>query len=254
MGSLRDRDFYGYIPGFAVIVVLAGTLAFAPSLVPRPLREAVGLAPSRELPVQQAGTRGAYAFSAHQQGDPDAPVGYDPCKPVRVKVNPLYAPEGYQDLVEEALDRVGAAAGLRLEYDGTTTERPQWETRYVPVFLGAPRSRAGLIAWADADEVPELAGRVAGVGGSVAVEDQFGTTRFITGGVTLDRVLFAELMASDSGRSEARAILLHELAHLLGLAHVGDRDELMNAENFGLLDFGPGDLAGLAKVGAGSCA
>jgi hypothetical protein len=254
MARLRDRDFYGYIPGFAVIVVLAGVLAFAPAMIPRQLREAVGLAPSREVPVQQAGTLGTYAFTAHQDGDPDAPVGYDPCKPVKLKVNPENAPADYLDLVTEALSRVGAAAGLRLEYDGTTDERPQWESAYVPVFLGAPRSRAGLIAWADSDEVPELAGRVAGVGGSVAIEDQGGRIRYVTGGVTLDRGLYGELMETPEGRAQARAILLHELGHLLGLDHVDDENELMNADNLGKLDFGPGDLAGLARVGAGSCA
>lgn len=254
MGSLRDRDFYGYIPGFAVIIVLAGTLAFAPSLIPRPLREAVGLAPSREVPTQQVAGGGSYAFIAHQQGDPDAPVGYDPCKPVRLKVNPLHAPRDFTDLVLDALARAGSAAGLRLEYAGTTDERPSWENSSVPSFLGTPRGRAGLISWADADEVPELEGSVAGVGGSVAVEDQSGRARFITGGVTLDKDLFAELMTTVAGRAQARAILLHELGHLLGLAHVDDPDELMNADNLGLLDFGPGDLVGLAKVGATSCA
>jgi len=254
MASLRDRDFYGYIPGFAVIVVLAGVLAFAPSLLPRPLLEAIGLAPSREVPVQAVGAGGSYAFSAHQEGDPGAPVGYDPCEPVTVKLNPQYAPSGYQDLVAEALDRVGAAAGLRLVLDGTTDERPQWESAYVPLFLGAPRTRAGLIAWAGPEEVPELAGPVAGVGGSVAVEDQSGRTRYVTGGVTLDRALYAELMESPDGRAQARAILLHELGHLVGLDHVDDEGELMNADNVGVLDFGPGDLAGLARVGAGTCA
>lgn len=254
MGTFRDRDFYGYIPGFAVIVVLAGTLAFAPSLIPRPIREAVGLTPSREVAAQQVGTGGPYAFIAHQEGDPDSPVGYDPCKPVKVKVNPQFAPDGYQDLVDEALDRVGDAAGLRLEFDGITDERPQWENEFVPTILGAPRSRPALIAWADDDEVPELAGRVAGVGGSVAVQDPSGAFRFITGGVTLDREVFDELMTSDDGRASARAILLHELAHMLGLAHVDDPDQLMNADNLGMLDFGPGDLAGLAEVGAVSCA
>lgn len=252
--SIRDRDFYGYIPGFAVIVVIAGVLAFAPSLVPLALREAVGLAPTREVPARQVGGGGAYAFTAHQDGDPDAPVGYDPCKPVKIKVNPLHAPPGYQDLVLEALDRVGTAAGLRLEYDGTTDERPQWESRYVPFVLGAPRSRPSVIAWAGPDEVPVLAGRVAGVGGSAAVEDQRGRTRFVTGAVTLDRGVYDELMESPEGRAQARAILLHELGHLLGLDHVDDENELMNADNVGMLDFGPGDLAGLARVGSGSCA
>jgi len=38
------------------------------------------------------------------------------------------------------------------------------------------------------------------------------------------------------------------------LGHVRDDDELMNEDNVGLLDFGPGDRAGLARVGSTSCA
>jgi predicted Zn-dependent protease len=47
--------------------------------------------------------------------------------------------------------------------------------------------------------------------------------------------------------------VLHELGHLVGLAHVQDEHELMYAENIGQLDFGRGDLAGLARVGATAC-
>jgi hypothetical protein len=80
-----------------------------------------------------------------------------------------------------------------------------------------------------------------------------GRFRYVTGGVTLDRAVFQELSKSADGRREARAIVLHEFGHLVGLAHVKDPDELMNGENLGLLDFGPGDLAGLARVGSTPC-
>ena len=36
-----------------------------------------------------------------------------------------------------------------------------------------------------------------------------------------------------SGRAFERAIVLHELGHLVGLAHVSDQSELMNADNVG---------------------
>lgn len=48
--------------------------------------------------------------------------------------------------------------------------------------------------------------------------------------------------------------VLCELGHLLGLDHVPDSAELMNGHNLGLLDYGPGDRAGLAKIGNGRCA
>ena len=46
---------------------------------------------------------------------------------------------------------------------------------------------------------------------------------------------------------------MHELGHLVGLGHVDAPDELMSAENHGLLTWGPGDRAGLSAVGAGRC-
>ncbi|MGJ9411746.1 matrixin family metalloprotease [Aeromicrobium sp. CF4.19] len=60
-----------------------------------------------------------------------------------------------------------------------------------------------------------------------------------------------QLASLDSERS--RAVLLHELAHLVGLDHVDDTDELMYPTS-GPLEWGPGDLAGLEALGEGRCA
>jgi len=254
MDEGRGRDLRAFIPGFAFIIVLAGALALAPSLVPGPVRSVLGLGHQRLEPKVTVPDRGSYAYLSHQKGDANDPVGYDPCRPIRIRVNPQDAPAGYLALVKEAMKIVGRASGLRFEYIGTTDERPHWESEYVPSFLGEPRRTPALVSWASPDEVPQLEGRVAGIGGSVAVSVQGGRYRYVTGGVTLDRSVFRELATSDFGRREARAIVLHEFGHLVGLAHVQDRGELMNGDNVGLLDFGPGDLAGLARVGATPCA
>jgi hypothetical protein len=248
------RDPRAYIPGFAFIVVLAGALALAPSMVPGPVRNVLGLGSHRLQPQVRIADSGSYAFLSHQDGNSSDPVGYDPCKPVQVRINPKDAPPGYLTLVKDAMARVSRATGLKLEYVGTTDDRPHWESEYVPSLLGEPRRTPALVSWASPSEVPQLKGRVAGIGGSVAVSVQGGRYRYVSGGVTLDRAVFRELAASADGRREARAIVLHELGHLVGLAHVHDRDELMNADNVGMLDFGPGDLAGLARLGATPCA
>ena len=46
-----------------------------------------------------------------------------------------------------------------------------------------------------------------------------------------------------------RLILAHELGHVLGLDHVDDIGELMNAEYVGQSGFGPGDREGLQQLG-----
>jgi len=53
--------------------------------------------------------------------------------------------------------------------------------------------------------------------------------------------------------SEWGPIFLHELAHVLGLHHVDDPNEIMNAgygPGAAPVTYGPGDLAGLHRVGA----
>ena len=48
------------------------------------------------------------------------------------------------------------------------------------------------------------------------------------------------------------SVLLHELGHIMGLDHVKDPDQLMYSgrhPNYGLHDFGAGDLEGLRRIG-----
>ncbi len=240
------------IPFLAIVIVLAGVGMFAPSQIPRPLRDLIGLGPDRLRPAVHGDDIGRYSFLAHQPGDPRSPVGYDPCRVVEVRINPQGAAPGQVDLVRSALDDVSDLTGLQLRYTGETGARPRWGPNRVPVVLGEPRRSPILIAWADESEVAELRGDVAGVGGSLPlpVGDR---VRYVTGGVTLDAEVFGRLHGEQRDDS-ARAIVLHELGHLVGLGHVHDPGELMNEENLGLLDFGPGDRAGLARVGSTPCA
>ena len=71
--------------------------------------------------------------------------------------------------------------------------------------------------------------------------------------VSLDYEDLERILDEPRGRALVRAVIAHELAHVVGLAHVADRTELMHESNLRLLDWGPGDLAGLAVAGAGGC-
>jgi hypothetical protein len=235
------------------VVAMVGMVLAVPSLLPSGLRDLVGLGPDRIAPARSGPAGGTYAFLAHQRGSRE-PVGYDPCKRIAIRVNLDGAPPDSLDRVKEAMHTVEEASGLRFDYQGETDRRPRWESEYAPVILGRVRTSPALVSWATSDEVDELAGKVVGVGGSAAVGIEGGREQYVTGAVTFDADDFADLESSPEGRREELAIMLHEFGHLVGLAHVDDRNELMYPDATGkVLDYGPGDLAGLAKIGAIDC-
>ncbi len=197
---------------------------------------------------------GVYAFLQTQPNDSDAPVAWSPCREIRYQVNPDGAPGSADDaerLVADAVAEVSDLTGLRFDYLGRTDRRPSWKDDFVPVG----RKEPVLIAWATEDEVEELEGDVAGVGGAVALSSGAGGwMRYVTGQVTLDSEVYDELARDDeAGATQMRAILLHELGHLVGLDHVGSPAELMYADNVGQPDFGTGDRNGLVALGRGRC-
>ena len=93
-----------------------------------------------------------------------------------------------------------------------------------------------------------------GRAGSVAVSYGDSARVYVTGIVSLDAGQFPEIIAWP-GTEVAQAIVLHEFGHLVGLDHVPDESQLMNPQTVsGVTEFGAGDLAGLARLGRGTCA
>jgi len=109
-----------------------------------------------------------------------------------------------------------------------------------------------LVAWTDPDEVPRLDGDTAGFAGSASLSAGPDAV-YISGSVSLDGPAFAEMATRPDGAAHMKAIILHELGHLVGLDHVKDESQLMYPENTGQVDYGDGDRAGLARLGAGPC-
>ena len=196
---------------------------------------------------------GSYTFLQHQPGDEDEPVTWDPCREIHYEINPKGAPgdnDDAVDLVRDAIAQVQSITGLQFTYDGRTDRRPEWAGELVPVG----RSEPVLVSWATADEVEQLKGDVAGIGGAVARSEASGRHRtYFTGGVTFDIDAFDDLEGRNDGERYQRAIVLHELGHLVGLGHVDSHEELMFADNIGRLGYGRGDLNGLVELGKGQC-
>jgi len=198
---------------------------------------------------------GRYAFVGTQAGS-SAPVAYDPCRPIRYVVRTEHAPRGASRLISDAITRLSSATGLKFVADGSTDEVPSEERApYQPSVYG-DRWAPVLLAWATEAEYPTLSvsDGVLGAAGSRPYSVQGGPEILVTGQAGFSSEWFAAQMKTSSGYAEAEAVVLHELGHVLGLAHVPDKSQIMfEMERPQVTKLGVGDLAGLARLGDGAC-
>ena len=240
-----------------VLAFLVGILVLGPADGPRDgLRRALGISGDRPLPpVSPPGDSGAYTFM-QVTGD-DEPIGFDPCRPVTVRINPERAPDGTAALVETAAARLSQASGIELDMGEETDARPQLgavgelEQRQQSAPVSDPEI---VVIWSRPKETPSLARSTVGVGGSTAYAVGGARPYYLRGAVALDARPLREALLRSDGPRRVTAVIMHELAHALGLGHVKSDSELMNARSLGRLDLGPGDRTGLALVGAIPCA
>lgn len=218
---------------------------------PTPGGDAAGAPLGTPPPAPPGG--GPHAF-VELQTDGSTPVAYDPCRPVHYVLRTDGAPAGTEELVHSAVERLARATGLRLVYDGPTSEplvedRPPFQPdrygdRWAPVLIG----------WRSDVTESTLDGDVIGEGGSTSISIGSGPRVFVTGSVTLDAPDLTAMMAEPDGPALVEAVVLHELGHVVGLDHVDDPAQLMYPETVpDVVDFAAGDLEGLSRLGRGAC-
>jgi hypothetical protein len=195
----------------------------------------------RQFMDQLKGSDGSSSYAFVVTTPNGDPVGWNHCKPIHYVVNPQGAPDQWEDIIRGGVAEAAGASGFQFQYDGTSIDRSFGKREINPADPPPV-----LIAWAGSDEVPDLAGSTAGIGGGTPAEVH-DRIQFVTGLVVLDTDAYDRMEKEGDDRSE-ELILAHELGHVLGLDHVDDAGELMNAEYVGQSGFGPGDRAGLAKL------
>lgn len=194
--------------------------------------------------------RSSYAWMQTQTGGD--PVRFDPCRPLHYVTRS--AGPGTEDmaLVHEAVAAVSAASGMVFVHDGETTEAPsKGRAPFQPDRYG-DRWAPILIAWTDATESPELTGN-SGLGGGITWRDTTGRVSYVSGTIWLDTASLVPRLADAEGQAVVRAVVMHELTHVLGATHVDDPTQVMSLGGDGRTEFGQGDLHALAVLGAGDC-
>lgn len=188
----------------------------------------------------------SYAFTkVDSQGRPSR---FNPCAPIRYVVNPAEAPSNWARLLSSSMDEVSAATGLTFEFVGTTDEqittqpdetfdlRSSFQPDRYPADAWAPV----LVLWGK----PGFFGP--GTGGLNQTEqllNEDGTYVNVSGLVWMANPVPAP----------PRTVIIHELTHLVGLAHVDDKFQMMFTTPQ-KPRWGAGDLNGLKKVGTeGGC-
>jgi hypothetical protein len=183
-----------------------------------------------------------------------APARWDPCTPIHYVVQPGWIPAAGRADLAEALRRLSAASGLQFVDDGDTDELPSLDrAAYQPERYGE-RWAPLLIGWVPPGRTDlGLSGGLEGGGvqgiSLATVVPSTGGPSLVSGQVVLNAD--NRLSAGFGAGTTDGEVLLHELAHAVGLNHVLDRTQMMYPQTTSSESaFGAGDRAGLAALGA----
>jgi Matrixin len=251
--------------GICLLAVVLGALAIRSLLVEpdgeraAPTRASESDAPSATpspsetpspTPSPRPGVDGAFRFLERVGGNP---VRWDPCQTITYAVNTGGAAPPVLPDLREALRRVTRATGIGFRPVGVTGEsflRAYDRMRYD----GVGRSEL-IVIWVDHDRYVSILRRVGDPRSSIAFAKTmagiYGDQDQYFGGI----IVIDEDATATRGfgyRYAHGSVLLHELGHIIGLDHVKDPDQLMYSgrhPNFGVRDFGDGDLEGLRRLG-----
>jgi hypothetical protein len=232
-----------------VVLDVFGEFPSEPPSTPVP----VAPPPSTSVPVPPLDDDYAYMYDFD---DPRAPyshvgvsaLGWNPCRPISYAVHAKFGTA--QDLVtlNEAIKWIEAASGFDFQYVGEATG-----SLSLAGGIDAPAGAMAVLGFSNDTQSPNMAGGVVGLGGAG------GTANLELGGdgkLYLVKGGFAIADVDDLGSGdELLSTLMHEMGHMVGLAHVNAPGELMQPvlSNPPQTTYGNGDLNGMYSLGQPQC-
>lgn len=234
---------------------IAMAVAFTLALLP-----ALGVTVLATRADRVAADGGSYVFL--EQAAAGRPLRWNPCEPIRYQVNLANAPEDALQIVEEALRRTTEVTGIGFRFDGTTSRTPaEQRDDFFMSQMSDVVWYPVLVAWLPREEFREAFERPHSGRHALAVayvtrgEDLETADQYTSGYIVVDAD--ARMSPDFDGRYSLGLVLMHEVGHVMGLGHVDDPDELMFSDRDGypypIWDWGPGDRAGLERLGQGGC-
>ena len=192
------------------------------------------------------------------------PVRFNPCQPLRYALNRKLATDAHVADLIESIRKLSDATGLTFERVADTDEDPRRVPRPRRQPEGTFTWPPVVVGWSNLGAGDGLRGRgavradpdvVVGGGGRPEIVSDV----IVTGNLILNLDAVADLETRQpvphgfgTGVNWGR-IILHELAHVIGLGHVESRTSIMNEaltqQTLSSAEWGAGDLIGLRQLG-----
>jgi hypothetical protein len=187
-----------------------------------------------------------------------SPNRWNPCQPIHFVVNPDHEPAGTDADIREAIARLSAATGIRFVDDGTSvyTADRQMGSVFQSGLPGQPRYLPLLITFVTSSDFHFIVDSKQAIAfGMPDQGDGALANEIVSGLVVID--VGTPIPPGFGSRFSMGPLLMHELGHVMGLAHVGAGDEIMwsptvrphDDPDLSQTDWGPGDLEGLRLLG-----
>ncbi len=180
------------------------------------------------------------------QASDGLPKRQNTCAPLTYVINPRWFSEAGLEDLQNAIQIAEQATGIDFRFEGFTDEPPSFPRPSVDTIRYGNRPSPVLFAAATGDHAIEYNGNVVGFAGPAVS----GNT-YAGGQVTVRRDVASIYETGYGPGSTLGKIALHEIAHMLGLNHVSDPNQLMypNVQQVPM-QYAAGDLQGLSYVGA----